>query len=242
MGQPAENQPSSRLHELRARLAAEGVAPLPALGLREVAPLPVSPAFDALLAGPDEPGGLPRGGIVELAAAHGLGRATSLALDATASAQRVRSALGETGARAWCAWVDPSRSLSAPGVRARGVALDRLLVVRPEPAETVRAAIRLVEARAFALVVVDLAPLPGAAPLPRAVTDLHPNVVRRLSLACEGSERAVLLLTDASPRSFRAPLPVALRIELGAGRPGETTLRVTKDRRGRRFPQGSIAC
>jgi len=178
---------------------------------------------------------------VELSAPFGFGRATSLALAACASAQVARTELGEASAvkakgssRDWCAWIDPSGTLQAPAVRAKGVDLERLLVVRPKLEDTLRATTRLVEARAFALVVVDLAALPGARALPRSVTDVHPNVVRRLSLACERSERTVLLLTDgAFAGGFRAPLPVAMRVELAGIGPGEAGVKVTKDRRGR---------
>ncbi len=56
----------------------------------------------------------------------------------------------------WCAFVDPSRSLYAPGVERAGVRLSHLLVVRPRPEDLVRVTLRLVESQSLPLVIVDL--------------------------------------------------------------------------------------
>lgn len=173
-------------------------------------------------------GGMPRGAVVELASAQSLGQSTTLSLALCAAAQREASLRG--GEPAWCAWLDPSGSLYAPGVAAHGVTLDRLLVVRPPPDALARIAVRVVSSRVFAVVVIDTTGVPGASlsiPLIR-----WPNVVRRLALAAQGSDSCVVLLTDRD-RSRAASLPVAMRLELSHPQPETLSLRVAKERRGR---------
>jgi recombination protein RecA len=118
------------------------------------------------------------------------------------------------------------------------VALERLLVVRPGLEALSRVAIRLVESQAFAIVVVDLAAVPGA-PL-NVPLGSWPRIVRRLALALEGTEGIVLLVTDAGAER-PLPLPVAQRIELARPAAGELALRVAKDRRGRISAPRTIA-
>src|ERR1700735_3384701 len=89
------------------------------------------PELDALL--PD--GGLPRG-VVELAAPHGRGGATSVALAAVRAGQA-------RGKKAWCAWVDPEGTLHAPGVIAAGVELERMVVVRAPRTRLARAGLKV---------------------------------------------------------------------------------------------------
>src|SRR5580704_5460134 len=101
-------------------------------------------------------GGLPRG-VVELAAPRALGGSTSIALAA------VRAGQGRAGG-AWCAWVDPERTLHAPGVVAAGVDLARMLVVCPPRALLGRASVKIVAAGAFEVVVVDIDTIFNAAP------------------------------------------------------------------------------
>ncbi|HRI67318.1 MAG TPA: hypothetical protein PK156_23910, partial [Polyangium sp.] len=61
-------------------------------------------------------GGLPRGVVVELSAPQGLARATTLALALCASAQaQARHRSSEDTQGAWCAWLDPTATLFAPG-------------------------------------------------------------------------------------------------------------------------------
>jgi hypothetical protein len=108
------------------------------------------PELDAVL--PD--GGLPRG-VVELAAPRALGGSTSVALAA------VRAGLAR-GASAWCAWIDPERTLHAPGVVAAGVDLARMLVVHPLREDLGRVAVKAVVSGAFEVVVVDFDAVPGA--------------------------------------------------------------------------------
>jgi recombination protein RecA len=190
--------------------------------------------FDELL--PD--GGLLRGGVVELSVAGGSGLSTTLALGAVRSFQAQRAAGFGSREKSWCAFVDPTSSLYAPGVAASGVALERLLVVRP-PAEALsRVALKLVESAVFDLVVVDMLGTLGRS----AGFSLgrFGRVVRRLSMAVDGTEKSVLLLTDAEePRAL--PLPVAQRIELVRSATDRLLVRVAKDRRGRVAAQRPLA-
>ncbi|MFO0680114.1 MAG: recombinase A [Polyangiaceae bacterium] len=182
------------------------------------------PEFDALL--PD--GGLPVG-VVEIAARHGLAGATVTAL----AAVRAAHAADE---EAWCAWIDPSGTLHAPGAAMAGVALDRLFVVRPPREALPTIAVKIARAKAFAILVVDFeAPLPvpkrrgkRPRPSPDAVAELF---VRKIALLAQDVGMTVLLLTDADERRA-APLPVALRLELAQSSTG-IDVRVGKDRHGR---------
>lgn len=219
------------LRQIRAPEGRESANPFSGSGR---APLAINPILDAVL--PD--GGLPRGAVVELSSVHGLGHATSVALGACAAAQaeaRLRSGDPKT-VGAWCAFLDPWATLHAPAVARSGVDLKRLLVVRP-PLETLvttlpRIAVRIAQSRAFSLIAIDLAGVPGAGHAGASVPlDRWVNVVRRLALAVEKTDTTVLLSTDAS--MHRAlPLPVALRLEL-ASVGAEWLVRVAKERHGR---------
>lgn len=178
--------------------------------------------------------GLPRGVVVELSAPRGLARATSLALATCAAAQaeaRLRGTPDTAGA--FCAWIEPSPTLFAPAVHRAGVDLTRLLVVRPNPDELARTALRVAESRAFAAIVIDTASVPGVL---GARVDLQrsrfPLVVRRLAIAIEGSDTTLLLLTCRS-NALQTPLPVGMRIVLERPNPEKLSLFVAKDRRGR---------
>jgi recombination protein RecA len=184
-------------------------------------------------------GGLPRGAVVEIAAPRGLARTTTLALRACASAQaEARLRGGEETAGAWCAWIDPSETLFAPGAARAGVDLTRLLVVRPPKEALSRVAVRVASSHAFSVVVVDLAGVPGCVlrvPLDRWAA----TVARRLALAIEASDTTIVLLTDLL--ALRAmQLPVAMRIELERPNADRLVLRVAKDRRGRVTSPASI--
>lgn len=130
------------------------------------------PAVDDFL--PD--GGLPTGKITELTMSGGAAWGTRLALWACRAA-RERAAL--TGSDCWCAYIDPSGSLHARGVEATGVALSRLLVLRPSLEDVERVVLRLSEARVFSVIVVDLAGVPWAirAPKSRKATQWASNAV-----------------------------------------------------------------
>jgi recombination protein RecA len=196
-----------------------------------ILPLELGEVGDALPGG-----GISRGEVVELSVAGGAATATSLALAACRAAQAQGRERG--GESAWCAFVDPSGTLHAPGVARAGVDLERLLVVRPPLEALSRVAVRLVESQAFAVTVIDTAGVPGAS----LVVPLGswPRVVRRLALALAGSEAVVLLVTDAgAPRPL--PLPVAQRIELSRPTADRLTVRVAKDRRGRLSSPRTVA-
>lgn len=188
-------------------------------------------------------GGLPRGAVIELTSAHGLARATSIALRACAAAQadaRLRTGDVRT-VGAWCAFIDPWGTLHAPGVAASGVDLERLLVVRSPEGALARVAVRVAESRAFSVVVVDTVGVPGSELSASSSgasrgdvvrLDRWGTVVRRLALAIERTDTTVLLVTDAAAaRSM--PLPVALRLELERRGDGPTIARVAKERHGR---------
>jgi hypothetical protein len=112
-----------------------------------VLPLGIAPV-DALLPG----GGLPCGVPIELMGQGAGSAVTSLALRACCVAQQRAPGVD----REWCAFVDPTRSLFAPGVARAGVDLERLVVVRPPAGAIELATLELLRARAFGVVVVDL--------------------------------------------------------------------------------------
>jgi recombination protein RecA len=122
----------------------------------------------------------------------------------------------------WCAFIDPTGSLYAPGVHASGVDLQRLLVVRPDEDSIIRVTLRLVESKVFPLVIVDLKGLPGERFEPSL--NAWVRVVRRLSQALEGTSHSVLLLTDKNAKRT-LPLPVTERLLLS--RRSVTDLQVT---------------
>lgn len=176
-------------------------------------------------------GGLPRGVVVELSAPQGLARSTTLALALCASAQAdARHRSDDDTQGAWCAWLDPTATLFAPGAVRAGVDLDRLLVIRPDSDDLARVAVRVAQSHAFSVVVIDTAGVPGCRGETRL--DRWVTIVRRLALAVEGSDTTVLLLTDANA-SRAMPLPTAMRIELERLAEDKLGLRVAKDRAGR---------
>lgn len=226
------------------------------------------PSLDSVL--PEH--GLPRGAVVEISSARGLGRATTVVLSAIASAQRLaclRSGDDRTQG-AWCAFVDPFATLHAPGLRGLGVDPTRLLVVRPPHEALARTTLKLVGAKVFSVIAIDLAPTWGSiAPsgMPqrslrvpaqdaRGSLDRYCNFVRRLSIANERSDTTVLLLTDSlAVRSM--PLPVSMRIDIerrrseGMGAANENSrdartsndevwFRISKERQGRIRPASKI--
>jgi hypothetical protein len=194
-----------------------------------VLPLAHWPELEGVL--PDH--GFPRG-VVELTSARALGGSTRVALSAVRGAQ-ARS-LGT-----WCAWLDPEGSLYAPGVTKMGVDLRRMLVVRPPRRDLARVAVKLAQACAFDVIVVDygtpalvqppasLGTNAGGTGGGRGRGRLRPEVlVRKLALLAEDGGSTILLLTDTTdPRPI--PWPVALRLELSRA-PGTLLVKVVKDR------------
>ncbi|HEV8549640.1 MAG TPA: recombinase A [Polyangiaceae bacterium] len=183
-------------------------------------------ALDQVL--PDH--GLLRGGVVELALHAPGGLSTTLGLAAVRAFQRHGAPSFGASLTPWCAFVDPSATLYAPGVAASGVALERLLVVRPTLEALGRVAVKLAESNVFELVVIDTVGTLGQS-LDYSLGRFG-RIVRRLSMAVDGTRQSVLLLTDArEPRAL--PLPVAQRIEIARPTVDRLSVRVAKDRRGR---------
>jgi hypothetical protein len=149
----------------------------------------------------------------------GAGLGTSVGLWACHAAQQQAR---RHGGRAWCAFVDPSQTLFAPGIAQAGVDLDRLLVVCPPLQSLERVAIKLTEARAFSVIVVDTL----SSTAQQGSLSSWTKVVRRLALAVRSTQAVVLLLTDRSVRRA-TPLPVGMRLELGV-----TGLRSVRDSSG----------
>lgn len=202
--------------------------------------------------------GLPRG-VIEIASSAGAritkgvarGGATTIALSAV-------RAVHAADARGWCAWITESTapSLYAPAVAQAGIDLQRMLVVRPTPADLARTVVKVAASGAFDLVVVD-APtgLDGKLSLPSSQTPQAGTraaasrarvdgsvVVRKLALASEEKGTTFIVLTNIyTPRAV--PWPVALRVEVER-RPEAIAVRVTKDRRGRASSQHvvRVAC
>lgn len=199
------------------------------------------PALDAVL--PHR--GLVRGSVIELQVQGAGSSATSFALYACRAAQRaagheqarherrkLASARSFDAQRPWCAFIDPSASLFAPGVARLGVDLERLLVVRPEVDAIERVAVRIAEAKAVSLLVIDLRGALGEVPVS---IQRWPRTVRRLALAVKHIGTCVLLITPAT-RCASLPLPVAMRLELSRGRADSFDIRVGKERGGRVSP------
>jgi hypothetical protein len=181
---------------------------------------------------PDE--GFPEGAVVELAAPENLGQGLSVALAACVASQT--EARAKRGESAWCAFVDPYRTLHGPAVRASGVRLDRLLVVRPPRSMLARVALKIASSQVFSVLVVDLAGVPGVANEP-AKEDWS-RLVRRLALAVEHSRSLVIVLTDSNCQRPLA-LPVAMRVVLE--RMEHEALSVQVAKRGRVTGPRSVA-
>lgn len=200
-----------RLEQLKERLK----APLARTGRTLVAaPGWLAPAL------PD--GGFPIG-ITELSSPRALGCGTLIASQVIALALKAEP---DTA----CAWVDPERSLYAPGLLQQGVELPRLIVVQP-PRERLRAvAVRIARAGAVTVLAIDFHPVGGKQP-PAAVAQ-DDRWARRLQLACEEGSTAALLFTDARVR-LSAPLPVALKLGLNRLSASRLEVTVLKERSGR---------
>jgi len=170
--------------------------------------------------------GLLPGQITELCTLPEGGTATRLALLSCATAQRGPGQATDAPLL-FSAFVDPTRSLFAPGVAALGVELDHLLVVRPPPSELAKITLKLTRSRVFSLIVVDTLGIPGHF-IQLDFRDWY-RVVRQLKVALEGVPTSILLLTDTTrPRPVQ--LPVDRRLVLRRSHPERVELRVMKDR------------
>jgi recombination protein RecA len=214
---------TSNIDERSRVLLAKAVAPAQAAAGRSVLPFGL-PELDELL--PDR--GLPGGAVVELAVRGAASLASSLVLGAFRSAQQL--ALNCGGDAAWCAFIDPSQTLYAPGVAASGVDLEHLLVVRPPLDALGRVALRLAESQAFAVIAIDALGVPGAEL--NVALGTWARVIRRMAMSIEGTPSSILLVTDANaPRPL--PLPVALRLEIARPSDNRLSVRIAKERHGR---------
>jgi cell division inhibitor SulA/protein ImuA len=171
-------------------------------------------------------GGLPQGQVVELALGSSSSLGTRLCFGAIREAQRHAAV---QGGEAWAAFVDPDKSLYAPAIVQAGIELERLLVVQPGPRDISRVVIQLVEARAFAVVVVDLFHVRR-----EYSTREWSRAVRRMALATENTKAVVVLLTNAAREAGAlSGLPVGMRVCLHRQAMGSVSVAITKDKQGR---------
>lgn len=208
-----------RLEQLREKLRAP-------LARTDRVSVPAPPWLAAAL--PD--GGFPIG-ITELSSLRALGGATLIVSQAIALAQR--------DPEVSCAWVDPERTLHAPGLMQQGVELPRLLVVQP-PRERLQAiSVRIARSGAVAVLAIDFHPV-GARSAPAPSRQADERWVRRLQLACEEGGAAALLVTDARVKQS-ATLPVALKLQLEHVSPQRLLVTVQKERSGRTGQSTEVA-
>ena len=180
-------------------------------------------------------GKLAQGGVVEIAVSGGAALATSVSLNVCRFAQqRTQELYGET---AWCAFADPAASLYAPGLRATGVDLSRLLIVRPDEDALGRVALKLVESQVFPVVVIDTMGICGAE-MEQSLASWV-KIVRRLSLALSGSQGSAILLTNQHARR-PLPLPVLQRIELSRHSGQEISVNVPRCKSGAYLPPARL--
>ncbi len=192
-------------------------------------PLPMSPPLSGVL--PE--GGFPRGCVIELSSPANLGHGVSVALAACAASQEESVRAG--GDKAWCAFLDPDRTLFGPALQARGVALDRLLVLRPPRSSLSRVAVQVAAARIFSVIVIDVASVPGASSREQhrfESMETWSKITRRLALSLEKTPTTLFLLTRAEAHR-PISLPVAMRLELDNVDPERLVVRIAKDRFGR---------
>ena len=180
--------------------------------------------------------GLACGSVTELQVSGPSGAATtSFALCACRAAlsagrsELVQPGLGQQPGGNWCAFIDPTGTLFAPGVAQLGIDLDRLLVVRPDVEAIGRVAVRIAEANFASVLVIDLR---GALDGLSVDERLWQRTIRRLSLIVKSTATCVLVLTRA--RQFQSlPLPTFMRLEFTRTSKEAFKVRVAKDRTGR---------
>lgn len=181
-------------------------------------------ALDAMLPS----GGLPVGRVIELAVAGSAWGTRVGFLMCRVAQQQAR----QTGGSGWCAFIDPSGSLYAPGAASLGIDLERLLVVRPSWETLERVAVRMAEARLFSVLVIDSVGVLPDATVRQSPPSRWQRTVKRLALAIRGTAAQVVLLTDQA-RARPLPLPVGLRLELTQLEAEHLCVQVTKEHRGR---------
>lgn len=185
------------------------------------------PVLDAGLPG----GGWPRHGLVEiLTPRSGVGELYLLL--------PLLSALSRVLPARWCAWVSPPYEPYAPALEARGVALERMLVVRPPVAASrpgVSARRRGSQEDLWAM---EQALRSGACELACAwLSRATPRAVRRLQLAAEQGRALGVLFRGRQFAEVASPAMLRLVLEPLA-QPGRHGARVTliKSRGGSREP------
>jgi recA bacterial DNA recombination protein len=178
-------------------------------------------------------GGFPRGGVVEIASPANLGHGLGVALAACAATQEESVNAGRE--KAWCAFLDPDHTLFGPALQQRGVALDRLLVLRPPRPLLARAAVQVAAARIFSVIVVDVSSVPGASTRDQhrfEAMETWSKVTRRLALSLEKTPTTLFLLTRTEAHRPLS-LPVAMRLELDTVDPDNLVVRIAKEKFGR---------
>ena len=179
-------------------------------------------------------GGFPMGAVVELVSPANVGHGLGVALAACAQSQRQSAQHG--GEMAWCAFIDPDRTLFGPAVEASGVRLERLLVLHPPRSLLAATAVRAASSRLFSVIVVDVASVPGIRTSPASVRaesmQAWWKAARRLALAVENTNTTLFLLTKAEAHRASS-LPVALRVELENRGFDGLAVRVAKEKHGR---------
>ncbi len=162
----------SSLAQLRAQISAlEGTPGLAAGRLPDTAPLGVA-AIDACLPW----GGLPAGGLHEIAAERAAAPAAALAFAAFCLGRTARARSGPI------LWVSLADSLYPPGLAALGVPVERLLRVRPARTADLLWSLE------------EILRCPAVAGLLGEIEGLDFKAVRRLSLAARASGVPALLL------------------------------------------------
>ncbi len=197
------------------RLGRPGAVRLGATASVPLAPLSTGlPALDATLEG-----GLPRGRVTELVGSRSAG-CTGLACRMAAAATRA----GET-----IAWVDPEDALDPEAAGDAGVALARMLWVRPrDRAAALRATEILLGAGGFGLIVLDLGggPVDAAASTRGATRSDRTPAWTRLARAAERTRSTLLVLATARHTAGCAALvlELAARRARWSGGPGRRVL------------------
>ena len=196
--------------------------------------------------------GLAYGQVIELRARGASGAVTSFALCACRAAQcRAAQCRADQGAAGhwqgrsqhawmngqWCAFIDPTATLFAPGLAQLGVQLNRLLIVRPDVESVARVAVRIAEAKIVSVLVIDLRGAMGDLSF-----DGHrwQRTIRRLSLVVKQLATCVLVMTQAQPHQA-LPLPVSMRLEFNRPSSEFFEMRVAKERTGRISPPRTVA-
>ncbi len=162
-----------------------------------VAQLPTTfSALDAALGG-----GLPRGRITEIGGPATSGKVT-LAAKALAAAQQDSQAL--------VAWLDLSRTCDPDYLHRCGLALDRLLIVRPrDGADGLALALHLVESRTLAALVFD-----STVQLKEIDQALVAGALERLAVAVAQTPTAVLFLAEPGAQSRTLAHVATVRLAL----------------------------